>query len=72
MTDGPCIHGVANLGLAGCRKCEIEWRNMKRHEHFKEFHGEDAVCLCATCEVQDTCDAAFDLYNIGDSCLMDK
>jgi hypothetical protein len=29
----------------------------------------DSDCLCNTCEIADTCEYAFDLYNFDDSCL---
>lgn len=68
----PCVHGVPNLGLPGCPACERAFRNLKRMEVFKAFHGQDEKCTCEECPNTETCVCAFDLYNTADDCLMDK
>jgi hypothetical protein len=71
MSDDPCVHGKPNLGRE-CSACARAWENVKASERFVERFGEAASCTCHSCETADTCKGAWDFYNIGGDCLMEK
>lgn len=67
----PCIHGKPDLGSKGCAQCDREWTNLKRRERAERMYP-GAVFTCASCDYRDSCPVAWDSYNQGGDCLLDK
>lgn len=45
---------------------------MKKRESFSDIMGDESPCTCDGCEHMETCEKAFDIWNIYGYCVMDK